>query len=111
MDSIRLHCSSMRYKAPSDEVIQRWARQIAWNGDYWARARKNKYVNPFKVFNGKSYYGYSKEEGIVDVVASKQRKVDETFKRHFWKRKMKQKEEKEKKMVTINTFDLLKGNF
>lgn len=93
--SVQVHCASFkdpRKHFPTDEVIQRWARQVAWNLNYWALAWRNLYPDPFECYMDQSYWGYTKDRGIVNVVASKQKPLDEVHKRHLWKRTQKQLE-------------------
>jgi len=94
-DIIQAHCSKLKdpnNKPPSDDVMLRMCRQIDWNINYILNGWRNIYIDPFEQYEGKSYYGYAKEpvQTIVNVVASKQKPVDETCKRNFWKRKEKQ---------------------
>jgi hypothetical protein len=44
----------------------------------------------FERYMEESYWGYTKDHGIVNVVASKQKPLDEVHKRHMWKRTQKQ---------------------
>lgn len=94
---IQAHCQSMkdpRKRAPDEETIRRWGRQIVWNLNYWANAWRDIYIDPFEEYQGKSYFGYSPLDGgkIVKVVATKQKPLDEVYKRHFWKRRQKPEE-------------------
>lgn len=94
-EDIRMHCAAMsdpRKRVPEDAIVQRWARQITWNLEYWANAFRNIYIDPFERHEDQSYYGYEKDDAgmrIVNVVASKQKPLDEVYKRNFWKRKQK----------------------
>jgi hypothetical protein len=90
---IEVHCAKFkdpRKHFPNDQLIQRWARQIGWNLNYWANAWRGIYIDPFERYLGESYWGYTKDSGIVNVVASKQKPLDEVHKRHMWKRTQKQ---------------------
>lgn len=92
-DEVRIYCSAFkdpRKHVPSDELIQRFLRQIDWNVNYWANAFRNIYIDPFTEYNGLPYYGYKPDMTIVNVVASKQMPVDEREKRNFYKRKQKE---------------------
>lgn len=92
----------------------RMCRQIDWNLNYILNGWRNIYIDPFEEYEGKPYYGYKKDPKItiVDVVATKQKPVDEVYKKHFWKRKQKQEfdidiSEKRKKTA----LDKIKGLF
>lgn len=93
---IQAHCFSMkdpRKRAPNEQTIQRWARQIAWNLNYWVNAWRDIYIDPFEKYQGESYYGYTQDEKgkkrITNVIATKQKPLDEVYKLHFWKRRQK----------------------
>lgn len=90
---VKLHCSKSikdpRKHPPDSTVIQRWARQIAWNLNYWANAFRNIYIDPFERVSDRSYWGYEPDRTIAKVVASKQKPLDEVYKRNFWKRRQK----------------------
>ena len=92
-DLVKLHCSSLKDKRkhpPNDMVIQRWSRQIAWNLNYWANAFRNIYIDPFEEYNNQSYWGYDRKNMVItNVIASKQKPLDEVYKRNFWKRRQK----------------------
>lgn len=92
-ENIRLHCSASikdaRRHPPTDEIMVRWARQIAWNANYWANAWRNIYIDPFEEYKGRPYFGYTRDLAITNAVSVKQKKVDEVYKRHFLKRKQK----------------------
>jgi hypothetical protein len=96
IEQVRSHCSKLKdpsNRMPSDGKIQRWARQILYNGLYWLNAPRNIFVDPFEEFMDRPYFGYDKELGIVDNVSPKQKPVDEVYKRHFYKRRQKRKPE------------------
>lgn len=96
IEETRVHCAKLkdpRKRPPSEQVILRWCRQITWNLNYWANAWRNIYIDPFETYLGKPYFGYDKEEGIINVVAHKQKPLDEVYKRNFWKRKQKETSE------------------
>lgn len=84
--AIRVRCSKLseRNRIPSDEVIDVKCRNITWNLQYWLNAFRNIYINPFKKINGSSYYGFL-EDRISDNVYPIQEKVDEAYRRHFYK--------------------------
>ena len=90
---IRAHVKSKERQPPPDNVILRQCRQICWNLNYWINAWRNVNVDPFERHMDLPYYGYEPPGKLVDVVASKQKPVDEVCKRNFLKRKLKQKEE------------------
>jgi hypothetical protein len=91
-DLVKLHCAKSvkdKRKHPPEPVVnQRWARQIAWNLNYWANAFRNIYIDPFERYNGRSYWGYE-DNTITNVIAAKQKPLDEVYKRNFWKRRQK----------------------
>ena len=91
IDLVRLHCAKSvkdkRKHPPDSTVNQRWARQIAWNLNYWANAFRNIYVDPFERYNDHSYWGYERDYTITNVIAAKQKPLDEVYKRNFWKRR------------------------
>lgn len=94
-DSVRVYCSKLKDKRkhfPGDGKMRRWARQVGWNLNYWANAFRDIYIDPFEEYLDAPYWGYHREHGIVDVVSSKQHKLDETHKRHMWRRMQKEKE-------------------
>ena len=89
---VEVHCAKFkdpRKRFPVDDTIRRWARQIAWNLNYWANAWRNIYPDPFEKYMGCSYWGYDEKDGIVSVVAAKQKPLDEVHKKHMWKRQQK----------------------
>ena len=116
-DIIQAHCSKLKdanARPPSDDIMLRMCRQIDWNLNYILNGWRNIYIDPFEEYEGKPYYGYKKDPKItiVDVVATKQKPVDEVYKKHFWKRKQKQEfdidiSEKRKKTA----LDKIKGLF
>ena len=95
-DEIRVHCGKNLKDAarhpPSDEIMLRQCRQIAFQANYWLNEPRGVHLDPFEEYNGLPYFGYKREPSphIVHIVATKQKPVDETYKRHFWKRKQKQ---------------------
>jgi hypothetical protein len=95
LDQIRIHCNSKikdkKRHPPSDEVILRWCRQIDYNINYLINEPRNIHLDPFDTYLGYSYYGYTPDNTIVDIVAAKQKPVDEVYKRHFLKRKHKKR--------------------
>lgn len=94
-DEVRLHCSKFkdeRKHFPSATKVRRWARQIQWNLNYWANAFRDIDVDPYEEYMGKSYWGYHKEQGIVDEVSPKQKGLDEVHKKHMLKRTQRQEE-------------------
>jgi hypothetical protein len=115
-EMVQAHCSKLKNdkKPPSEDVMLRICRQLDWNLDYILNAWKNIHIDPFEVYEGKPYYGYVKEPKmtIVDIVATKQKPVDETCKKHFLKRR-----EKEEIVVDIPqkrkyaALDKIKGLF
>lgn len=97
-EDIRAHCaksSDPRSRVPDDDAILLKARQLTWNIEYWANAFRNIYIDPFEKLEGVPYYGYERDDAgmrISKVVASKQKPLDEVYKRNFWKRKQQTKE-------------------
>jgi hypothetical protein len=89
---IRAHIKSKERQPPPDNVILRQCRQIDWHLNYWINAWRNVHVDPFERHMDLPYYGYEQPGKLVDVVASKQKPVDEVCKRNFLKRKLKQKD-------------------
>lgn len=105
--------SKLENHPPHEDIMDRQCGQIDWNINYWLNATRNIHIDPFeKDANGLPYYGYEKDKGIVDVVARKQKTVDEVHKKHFWKRKQKLQDdykgipEKRKR----DALEILKGN-
>jgi predicted Holliday junction resolvase-like endonuclease len=72
---------------------------LEWNLEYWANAFRNIYIDPLKMYNGKSYYGYTEDLKITNVVATKREPVDEVYKRHFLKRRERSEEKEEEVKV------------
>lgn len=92
---IQVYCSTRKNPKehyPTDARIKRWARQIGWNLDYWANAFRDIYIDPFEEHLGAPLWGYHRELGIVDVVSSKPKKLDEVHKRHLLRRKKKEED-------------------
>jgi hypothetical protein len=98
-------------RLPSEDVIYRWSCQIDWNANYWANAVRNKYIDPFKEVDGKSYYGYERGGTITNAVATRQDPpLDEVYKRHFWKRvTAPPPQEPMQKKHKVNAMDLIRG--
>lgn len=118
---IKVYCSksisNIQHHPPSDDIIDRQCAQIDWNINYWLNDQRGIFINPFEIDkHGFPYYGYEKtNEGelkIVDVVARKQKPVDEVIKRHFWKRKQKEPDNKYKGVPEKrkrDALDIVKG--
>lgn len=112
---IVIHCSKFkdpRKRVQCDATMLLWTRQKTWNINYWANAFRDIYIDPFDTYNGLTYFGYTKDLKITNVLASKQKPVDEVHKRHFWKRKQKETAKpipkiSEKKKLAVLT--LLRG--
>ena len=69
-----------------------WVRQVDWNLQYWLNDCRDIRVDPFKAVDGEPYYGYVKKTmSISKRVHATQQPVDEVYKRHFYKRRKKQK--------------------
>lgn len=92
-DLVKMHCSKnikdKRKHPPDSNLNQRWARQVAWNLNYWANAFRNIYIDPFERYNERSYWGYESDHTITNIIAAKQKPLDEVYKRNFWKRRQK----------------------
>jgi len=109
---VRVHCSKMKKQPPSDNIMLRQCRQVSWNLEYILNASRNILIDAFEVYQEKSYYGYDKDSmQIVDIVASKQKPVDEICKKHFWKRKQKEQEMHISEKRKRSAIEKIKGNF
>ena len=97
-------------RLPDEVIIYRWSSQIDWNVNYWANAFRNIYIDPFKVVDGKSYYGYDGATStITNIVAMRHDPpLDEVYKRHFWKRAQ-AAPEPELKRAKVSALDLIRG--
>ncbi len=85
------------YQLPSRNKIRLWARQVLWNLLYYRNTPfGNKYSpNPFEMLDDMPYYPYvmNPETGkyeMSNVVAARQKPVDEVFAQHMYRNKRKQ---------------------
>lgn len=117
-DTIQLYCSSLKKKefhCPSNNELDCILARLDWNIEYILNDWRGHYPDPCETYEGLSYYGYTRDPVFakVDIVASKQKDLDENYKRHFLKRK--KKEEQQPSSVVIsqkrkqNALDKLKG--
>lgn len=92
---VRAHCEKLKTKKnrmPTKQQILVWVRQIDWNLLYWLNSCRDIHIDPFEIVDGESYYGYNKKTmSITKRVHATQQPVDEAYKRHFYKRRKKQK--------------------
>ena len=98
IDNLRVYCSGLKKKEnhlPDQQQIRLWARQILWNMMYWLNAPRNITIDPCEQHKGQSYYGYEPDEEeelrVTARITPKQKRVDEAYKRHFYRRKKKRK--------------------
>jgi len=93
--SVRAHCKKFKNKQnhmPTKQQMMLWVRQVDWNLQYWLNDCRDIRVDPFKAVDGEPYYGYVKKTmSISKRVHATQQPVDEVYKRHFYKRRKKQK--------------------
>jgi len=109
--TVRTHCSKFKDKRkhmPTDQQMMLWVRQIDWNIQYWLNACRDIEIDPFKVIDDVPYYGYDKKTmTITKRVAATQEPVDEVYKRHFHKRRKKQKTKGPKKIATKRVYSAM----
>lgn len=72
---------------PSGATIQRWGRQVQYNIEYWLNGPRGLFPDPFETVDGKSFYGYEKDEATGEfrlaASVSAYRPVDEVYERFF----------------------------